>query len=54
MTVTTISRNKSFGGIQGTYSHESRATGCVMRFGVFIPPQAEAGAVPVGNLLPTR
>ncbi len=47
MTITTISRNKSFGGIQGTYSHESRETGCVMRFGVFIPPQAEAGAVPV-------
>lgn len=47
MTVTTISRNKSCGGIQGTYSHESRETGCVMRFGVFLPPQAEAGAVPV-------
>ncbi|MGH8221964.1 MAG: S-formylglutathione hydrolase [Woeseiaceae bacterium] len=41
------SRNKCFGGVQGVYSHESRATGCVMRFGVFLPPQAEAHAVPV-------
>lgn len=29
------------------YSHESRETGCVMRFGAFLPPQAEAHAVPV-------
>ncbi len=47
MAITTVSRNKCFGGVQGVYSHESRETGCVMRFGVFLPPQAEAQAVPV-------
>lgn len=47
MTVTTISRNKSFGGIQGVYSHESHETGCVMRFGVYLPPHAEVRKVPV-------
>jgi len=33
--------------VQAVYSHESRETGSVMRFGVFLPPQAEAHAVPV-------
>lgn len=47
MAITIVSRNKCFGGVQGVYSHESRETGCVMRFGVFIPPQAEAHKVPV-------
>jgi S-formylglutathione hydrolase len=47
MAITSVSRNKCFGGVQGVYSHESRETGCVMRFGVFLPPQAEAHAVPV-------
>jgi len=47
MTITTISHNKSFGGIQGVYSHESSQTGCVMRFGVYLPPAAEHGPVPV-------
>src|SRR6266550_3313093 len=45
--LTTVSRNKSFGGMQCVYSHESRETGCVMRFGVFLPPQAEARKRPV-------
>ncbi len=47
MTITTISRNRCFGGIQGTYSHESIETGCAMRFGVFLPPQAETSRVPL-------
>src|SRR5258708_8964507 len=47
MAITSVSRNKCFGGVQGVYSHESRETGCVMRFGVFLPPQAQAHAVPV-------
>lgn len=47
MTITTVSQNKCFGGIQGVYSHESNETGCVMRFGVFLPPQAQSGRVPV-------
>ena len=45
--ITTVSRNKCFGGVQGVYSHESRETGSVMRFGVFLPPQAEARKGPV-------
>src|SRR5712671_729097 len=45
--ITSVSRNKSFGGVQAVYSHESRETGTPMRFGVFLPPQAEAQAVPV-------
>src|SRR5260370_27659497 len=47
MGITSVPRNKCFGGVQGVYSHESRETGCVMRFGVFLPPQAQAHAVPV-------
>src|SRR6202008_4362490 len=45
--ISAVSRNKCFGGMQGVYSHASRETGCVMRFGVFLPPQAGARAVPV-------
>lgn len=47
MTTQTISQNKSFGGQQGVYSHESTETGCTMRFGVYLPPAAEQGPVPV-------
>jgi len=45
--ITSVSRNKCFGGLQGVYSHEARETGCVMRFGVFLPPLAETQPVPV-------
>jgi S-formylglutathione hydrolase len=45
--ITTISQNKCFGGVQGVYSHQSAATGCTMRFGVFLPPQAADAAVRV-------
>src|SRR5204862_2868208 len=45
--LTPVSRSKCFGGLQGVYSHESREAACVMRFGVFLPPQAHARAVPV-------
>ena len=47
MAITSVSRNKCFGGVQSVYSHESRETACLMRFGVFLPPHAEAQAVPV-------
>jgi S-formylglutathione hydrolase len=47
MTITTISQNRSFGGVQGTYAHESAETRCKMRFGVFMPPQAAAQRVPL-------
>lgn len=43
----TVSTNKSHGGVQGVYRHESRETKCPMTFSVFTPPQAERGRVPV-------
>lgn len=47
MTMQIISQNKSFGGTQGVYSHESAETGCTMRFGLYLPPAAKKGPVPV-------
>ena len=48
MTLETISTNKSHGGVQGVYRHESGETGTPMTFSVFVPPQAEAiGKLPV-------
>jgi S-formylglutathione hydrolase len=46
MTITALSQNRCFGGVQGTYAHESTETGCTMRFGVFLPPQVQKGRVP--------
>lgn len=46
MTITAVSQNKCFGGVQGIYSHVSSETGCTMRFGLFLPPQAQSGPVP--------
>ncbi|MCI4680193.1 S-formylglutathione hydrolase [Rhodoblastus acidophilus] len=43
----TVSTNKSHGGVQGVYRHDSRETNCPMTFSVFTPPQAERGPVPV-------
>lgn len=43
----TISENRCFGGVQGVYAHASEATGCEMTFGLYLPPAAEAGPVPV-------
>jgi S-formylglutathione hydrolase len=47
MALTKVSASRCFGGTQSVYSHEARETGCAMRFGVFLPPQAEAQRVPV-------
>ena len=47
MALTTVSQNLCFGGVQGVYSHASPETGCTMRFGLFLPPQAQQGLVPV-------
>lgn len=47
MTITTISQTRCYGGVQGTYAHESAETGSTMRFGVFLPPQASTRKVPV-------
>ena len=35
-----------FGGAMGFYSHVSAATGTEMRFGVYVPPQAQRGPCP--------
>ena len=43
----TVAQNLCFGGVQGVYTHAAEATRCTMRFGVFMPPQARAGRVPV-------
>ena len=46
MTLKKVSDSRCFGGAQQVWSHESEATGCTMRFGLFLPPQANAGRVP--------
>lgn len=43
----TLSENKSFGGIQGVYSHASQACGGDMTFGLFLPEAASEGPVPI-------
>ncbi|GGH54446.1 S-formylglutathione hydrolase [Frigidibacter albus] len=43
----TISENKSFGGVQGVYAHESDTCGCEMTFGLFLPEEAEEHPVPM-------
>jgi S-formylglutathione hydrolase len=42
-----ISQSLCFGGVQSVYSHAAEETRCAMRFGLFLPPQATAGPVPV-------
>lgn len=43
----TVSENRAFGGVQGVYRHRSTATGGEMTFGLFVPPAAEKGPVPL-------
>ena len=43
----TVSENRAFGGVQGVYRHRSAAVGCEMTFGLYLPPQAADGPVPV-------
>jgi S-formylglutathione hydrolase len=42
-----LSSHACHGGTQRYYRHLSKSTGLPMRFSVFLPPQAEHGAVPV-------
>src|ERR1700709_1520306 len=44
--MTLIEEHKSFGGMQQTYSHDSKAIGLPMRFTVFLPSQAKTQKVP--------
>ncbi|XP_044266746.1 S-formylglutathione hydrolase [Tribolium madens] len=46
-TLSEISSNKMFGGFQKVFSHESKTLGCVSKFGVYLPPQAEEKKLPV-------
>ncbi|WP_113913157.1 S-formylglutathione hydrolase [Roseovarius dicentrarchi] len=41
------SENACFGGVQGVYTHASKATGTDMTFGLFLPAEAKDGPVPV-------
>jgi S-formylglutathione hydrolase len=43
----TQSENACFGGVQGVYTYRSATTDCDMTFGLYLPPQAKAGKVPV-------
>jgi S-formylglutathione hydrolase len=45
--LTTLEEHRSFGGVQGFYAHASQMVGLPMRFGVFVPPQAQHGPLPV-------
>lgn len=43
----TVAANKSFGGWHKRIRHPSTTLGCDMVFAIYLPPQAEAGPVPV-------
>jgi S-formylglutathione hydrolase len=47
MSIETISEQRSFGGVQGTYRHTSITCGGPMRFAVYLPPQAQNGKAPI-------
>jgi S-formylglutathione hydrolase len=42
-----IGENRCFGGRQLRFSHASKALSCEMTFSIFLPPQAQAGKVPL-------
>ncbi len=43
----TVSTNRSHGGTQGVYTHQSSATGTPMTFSVFVPDHAPGAKLPV-------
>ena len=45
--IETLSEHACFGGLQAFYRHESAQVGAPMRFGVYRPPQASSGPVPL-------
>ncbi|WDF73764.1 S-formylglutathione hydrolase [Novosphingobium sp. KACC 22771] len=47
MTLEMISSNRSFGGTQGFYAHDSQETGTRMTFSVFVPDHAPGARLPV-------
>ncbi len=42
-----IEQHKCYGGTLGIYSHQAVSTACVMRFSLFVPPQAERTPAPL-------
>jgi len=42
-----LSEHRNFGGTTAFYRHAATSTGCAMRFGVYTPPAAASGRVPV-------
>lgn len=48
MTIESLSVNKSFGGWQKQYRHQSKSLNCEMQFAIYLPPQAsQDNKVPV-------
>jgi S-formylglutathione hydrolase len=47
MTIETVSLNRSHGGTQGVYKHQSSATGTGMTFSVYVPPRHGDAKLPV-------
>src|SRR5579862_7710853 len=47
MSLETLSETRSFGGVQGFYTHAAAAIGLPMKFSVYQPPQASQHKVPV-------
>ncbi|MGF1620021.1 MAG: S-formylglutathione hydrolase [Rhodomicrobiaceae bacterium] len=47
MSLEKLGENKCFGGRQLRYRHASTACRCPMTFSLFLPPQAQSGAVPL-------
>jgi len=45
--LTLLSSTKSFGGWIKRYQHQSSTLNCEMVFGIYLPPQAETGTVPL-------
>ncbi len=45
--IETHSANRSFGGVQGVYSHASAETGTDMTFSVYVPPHDDGAKLPV-------
>jgi len=42
-----VSETKSFGGVQGVYSHQSEQTGTAMTFAVYVPEHVPGAKLPV-------
>ena len=42
-----VATNRAHGGVQGVYTHASRATGTEMTFSVYVPPHEDGQVMPV-------